>query len=160
MQFTTNTNTFQVSIDYPSEWHFAERPVARLVVPRQLFAVSNRPIIPTPRDSSQPRPMIQLLDPGAMFIWSYYQAPHDPSPKFSDNLPNYKRYNYPLQYRESEVFTAANAREWDGASFLWRRVGYDAPQTKLTVWIWEGTRAHPSDLAVAEQILKSVTILD
>ena len=156
--FETSTKSFAVAVDYPVDWHFAEKPVPKLVVPRQLFAISNRPIQLTPKTTSQPRPMIRPLDPRAIFLWAYYQAPGDPGPEYEDKIPDYSNFSYPLRYREAEVFSSYNAREWDAAKFSWRRVGYDASGTMLTVWVWEGTQASPMDVATTGTIISTVRV--
>lgn len=156
--FQTRANSFGVAVQYPDDWHFSETPVPKLVVPRQLFAISNRPIQLTPKTTSQPRPMIRPLDPRAIFLWAYYQAPGDPGPDYADEIPDYSNFSYPLRYREAEVFSSDNAREWDAANFSWRRVGYDIAGTKLTVWVWEGTQASSMDVATISDIISAVRI--
>jgi hypothetical protein len=108
---------------YPDDWHLSRRAVPNLVVPREIFALSNQPIRPTPVNSSQPRPVISSLDSGSIFIWCYYQAEGDPGDR--DPIPGYQPPSYPLSYHRSEVMAASDAREWDSSKFLWRRLGFD-----------------------------------
>lgn len=141
---------------YPDSWYFSEKPVPALSIPRQLFGLSTRPISLVPEDSAQPRPMVSDLGADAMFVWCYCQSPLDPDPSDPDVVPDYSRFSFPLQYRESEVFPSYDAREWRSADFLWRRVGFTVGGWTVTVWIWEGTRATEQDVADAETIVASV----
>jgi len=154
--FLAKTNTFPVAVKYPDTWYFSERPVPGLVSPRQLFAVSNRSIQPTPYGSPQPRPMIANLDAAAMFVWTYYQTPNDPGPQDPGPLPDYSRFRLPLRYLDSQVMGAYDAREWDAARFLWRRLGFQSALTTVTVWIWEGMRAAAADVSAAEEVVDSI----
>lgn len=147
---------FSVAVTYPDSWSFAPNCVPNLIVPRQLFGLSNRPIQVTPPSMSQPRPMLSTLDSGAMFIWSYYQVPGDPNPDEPDVLPDYGRYSLPLTYDESEVLPAYAAREWSPSQFLWRRIGFVNKNVTVTVWIWEGTSASFDDVQMAKQTVASV----
>lgn len=146
-----------ISADLPTTWSFTRRAVPSLLVPREIFALSNRPITPVPADSEQPRPMIANLDTGALFMWCYSQRIGDPEPVNRDPLPDYQFTQFPLRYAATEVFPASDAREWDGSGFLWRRIGYYVGgDVAVTTWIWEGTRASREDLNVVEQILSSL----
>ena len=102
--------------------------------------------------------MVQSLDPRAIFLWAYFQAPGDPGPEYVDKIPDYSNFSYPLRYREAEVFSSYNAREWNAADFSWRRVGYDVSGTMLTVWVWEGTQASPMDVATTSDIISGMRI--
>lgn len=149
-----------VNVQYPSDWHAVKKCVPKLVIPRELFAISNRPIVQTPLDSSQPRPMIQALSARDMFVWCYSQVPGDPDPVHPDAVPDYSRYSMPLRYLESEVFPSTDAREWDSSDFLWRRVGFDTDGVVVTVWVWEGTKADAPLISAAEEIVGSVRLGD
>jgi hypothetical protein len=143
---------------YPDDWHLIPKAVPKLVVPRELFAVSNRPMQPVPTDSSQPRPMIASLDDGALVIWCYYQVPGDPDAGRPDPTPDYKGPSYPLAFGRSEIMDPSDAREWESSRFLWRRLGVAHNGAKITLWIWQGTNCSSSVLAQAEQVLRSIRI--
>jgi hypothetical protein len=93
-----------------------------------------------------------------MLIWAYYQAPGDPAPEYQDPLPNYANFAYPFRYDQAQVMSSYNAREWSASDFSWRRVGYESPLSKLTVWVWEGTAATPMDVEASARIVASVEI--
>ena len=147
---------YHVVGSYPDNWHLSRKAVPNLVVPREIFALSNRPIQPTPVSSSQPRPMISSLDSGSIFVWCYYQAEGDPGDP--DPIPAYRRSFYPLSYNHSEVMAAFDAREWDSSKFLWRRLGFDQDGLQISIWIWQGTTASSSDLRLAEDAVGSFRI--
>lgn len=141
---------------YPDNWYLSRRAVPNLVVPREIFALSNRPIRPTPVASSQPRPMISSLDSASIFVWCYYQAEGDPGDH--DPIPDYRSPSYPLSYHRSEVMAASDAREWDSSKFLWRRLGFNQDGIKVTIWIWQGTTVSSTDLRLAERAVESFRI--
>jgi hypothetical protein len=153
---TSKTPHIALSVRYPRDWSYAPKCVPDLVVPRELFSVSNRPIRLTPLGSGQPRPMIDGLDPESMFVWCYYQLPGDPDPASVDPVPDYHRLTYPLRYAESEVFASTDAREWSSRDFLWRRLGFVTGAATVTVWIWEGTQATSGSIGATEKIVSSV----
>lgn len=157
LTYDANTPHVSVQVRYPSAWHFTTKCVPDLVVPRELFGLSNRPIRLTPKGSSQPRPMIDGLDPGAMFLWCYYQAPGDPDPATIDPVPDYRRHRLPLRYEDSQVFRATDAREWKASDFSWRRHGFVAGDVPVTIWTWEGTRADSAAISAAEAIIATVS---
>src|SRR4029450_3695597 len=108
---------YHVVGSYPDNWHLSRKAVPNLVVPREIFALSNRPIQPTPVSSSQPPPMISSLDSGSIFIWCYYQAEGDPGDP--DPIPAYRRSFYPLSYNHSEVMAGFGGREGGSSRVLW-----------------------------------------
>jgi len=129
--------------------------VPSLRIPHELFAVSNRPIVP-PKNPEQNRPALDHLDKGAMFVWCYWQTPDDPNPDERDAVPDYSRWSVPLDYDEAQVFPSSDARQWDSSMFTWRRIGFAAPPTWVTVMVWEGTRAAHGDIDTARAVLASV----
>lgn len=155
---TINRGPAPLSISYPETWSFATKAVPSLVFPRELFAVANRDIRPTPR-GSQPRPMIAALDSSALFLWCYYQVHFDPDPSHRGVIPDYGRPGFPLSYRNAETFPAFDAREWSASQFLWRRVGFNANGAAVTVWIWEGTTSSPGDVQAASEVVASLRLL-
>lgn len=152
------TPDFALELSAPSGWDVARSAVPNLVHPHELVAMSNRPIQPTPADSSQPRPMIASLDPAAIFVWAYFQHKDDPEMTAAEDLPDYERFTLPLDYSDSEVFPAYEAREWDPRNFLWRRVGLRVRDTWLTVWMWEGMAAKLTDVDALKAIVKSIQL--
>lgn len=158
MEFSASLGALTITASRPDRWHFDDRPVPNLGIPRQLFAVSNRPIRKTPRKSAQPRPMIHGLDPSALFVWCYAQAPGDPDPANPDAVPDYSGARFPLRYRDSEVFPSYDAREWDPTQFLWRRIGFEEGGYAVTIWIWEGTRADAGDIDSVDELLASLEV--
>lgn len=154
---TAQTPKVRVRVDRPHDWYFRRAAVPNLDIPRELFALSNRPIRPSPQRNDQPRPAVADLDAGAIFIWAYSQTIGDPQAGDLDPLPDYSRFSLPLQYAHSDVFSSSNAREWDPAKFLWRRIGFQFDQTTVvTVWIWEGTSASHEDITAAAAALASI----
>lgn len=143
---------------YPAEWNFARLCVPNLRIPHELFVVANRPIGMVPKNVSQPRPLISDLDRSAMFLWCYYQAGDDPGVTSRADLPDYSRFALPFEYVESEVMPSYEAREWDPADFLWRRLGFQTDSTWLTIWIWEGTKSDLEDVSLVESIVSSVVL--
>jgi hypothetical protein len=148
-----------VVVVYPDTWSFAEKYVSELVVPRELFGVSTSPLSMTPRGSEQPRPMIQDIDPSEVVIWSYYQAPGDPDPEHPDSVPDYSHWRPPLRYADSDVLEPTAAREWSSTDFSWRRLGFEVDETRITIWIWEGTSASSQALDEAAAIVRSVRVV-
>jgi hypothetical protein len=154
---TARTPQVRVHVDHPRGWYFRRTAVPNLFVPRELFAVSNRPIRSSPSRKDQPRPAVADLDAGAIFIWAYSQTTDDPEQGNVDPLPDYSRFELPLQYAQSDVFPSTDAREWDPSKFLWRRIGFQFDETTVvTVWVWEGTSATHEDIAAASAILASI----
>lgn len=148
-----------VVVTYPETWTLREKYVADLVIPRELFGISTSLLRMTPTGSEQPRPLIQTLTASDIVIWAYYQLPGDPDPDHPDSLPNYSRWRPPLRYSDSEVFDSTAGREWLPSDFLWRRLGFRVGETRLTVWIWEGTSARSTALDEASAIVHSVNVL-
>ena len=151
-----NSPHISLSFSYPADWYQAAKPVPKLLVPRQLFGVSNRPIVSPPAASSQPRPVIADLDPAAMFVWCYYQVPGDPVPADPDPLVDNGRFDLPLQYEQTIVAPAFAAREWDPSKFTRRRIGFRRGSIEVSVSIWEGTRASSADVDKAASVLESI----
>lgn len=148
----------QVQVDYPADWFVSGKCVPKLVIPRELFAISNRPIKTVPRSSSQPRPMIASLDRGAVVLWAYFQIPDDPTPELEGGIPDYRGFSYPFEYAEAEVFAGHNAREWKASDFIWKRLGWGSSNSQFTLWIWEGVDVRPQVVQSAREIVGSVRI--
>jgi hypothetical protein len=159
---------FTVSLSYPdSGWYVAPSVIPALRSPHELFALSNRTLEKIPSTSEANQPLIQDLDAGSYFIWGYYEVLGDPviGDPARPPIPDYSRFRYPFAYRDSEVFPAQSAYDWDASKFLWRRVGLNlAPsaarpqRAAFTVMIWEGTSTAAADVRAAEAIVASVSV--
>lgn len=146
-----------MGVDYPDDWYFVASPVTSLVIPHQLFAVSNRPIVITAARSPISKPSIRGLDSGALFIWSYYQVLGELDPTRT-LVPNYSGYSLPLSYAESRAFPSTDARGWAPGQFIWRHIGFDQFGVAVTVFIWEATQVGPGDIRKADAILHSIRV--
>jgi hypothetical protein len=93
-----------------------------------------------------------------MFIGATTKLQGDPNPDDPDSVPQYPAYQSPLRYRDAEVFSSTDAREWNPTDFSWRRVGFTVNGIWFTVWVWEGTRASVADITVAEDAIASVRV--
>jgi hypothetical protein len=157
----TTSNRFGnhlLTVEYPDDWHFSERPVPNLAVPREMFAIANYPVPEPPKDSDVPRPLVADLSDDAIVLWSYFQTPGDPSPLEDDRIPNYPPYRPPLQFREAEVRAPTDAREWDPGKFTWSRVGFALGEIQVTLWTWVGTSASAKSIETLDGIISSVRV--
>lgn len=148
-----------VVVVYPDTWVLSEKYVSELVVPRELFGVSTSNVPITPRGSEQPRPMIESLNSSDVVIWSYYQVPGDPDPEHPDSVPDYSHWRLPLKYADSDLLESTAAREWNPTDFLWKRLGFEVDETRITIWVWEGTHASSRSLDETAAIVRSVGVV-
>lgn len=162
---------FELTVKHPWHWHVASRVVPNLYSPHELCTISNRPLRQVPITSDQNRPDVSALGSKGYLIWIYYEVLGEVlgNPIIRDPerppIPDYSRYSYPLEYRESQLFPVQLDYEWD-SSLLWRRVGHNLSPTArrpepaaLTVMIWEGIRASADDLRIVEEIVASVSVV-
>jgi hypothetical protein len=157
MDIVAENAAVKVHASIPEGWFFARKAVPKLVVPRELFVAATSELKATPSETSQPRPWVQTLTASDMVVWCYHQRPEDPDPLDPLAVPDYSRFTLPLAYSESEVFPSTDAREWSPAVFLWRRIGFPLGSARVSVWIWEGTRAQNEALQATERLLASVS---
>ena len=147
-----------VTIDYPDDWFAFARCVPNLVFPQELFGVSTHDLPATPKQLDQPRPMVSSLPAEAILIWCYAQGPGDGPSAHELVAPDYSRFGLPLTYEEARAYPAYTAREWDPASFIWKRIGVSKGDVSVTVWIWEGTAAPEANVMNAREVVSSLRI--
>ncbi len=149
---------YTLSADYPDAWIYSPSPVPNLVVPRQLFSLSNRILGSVAAGSSPPRPPVASLGASGLCLWGVCQLPHDPSPDTDDPLPDYPALTGPLDYFGAAAEPSYGAREWSASQFLRRRIGFIYRSARVTVWAWEGTASTPADVDIARSIVASVRV--
>lgn len=115
---TVSETEMDFVVKVPDEWFLVRKPVPQLVVPQQLFGASNEEPSDTPSDSSQPRPMIQLLSPMAVFLWGCFQRPSDPDPRGRDPTLDNSGFDFPLSYDAAVARDSTDAREWLPSRFV------------------------------------------
>lgn len=159
MLITRSFDDVALDLDVPDGWDVVNRAVPALVVPREIFATSNRTIPVIRRSSEQPRPGVQGLDREAVLLWCYYQAPHDPDPSYLDPSPRWASYRPGLlSLTSSERRHDQDAREWSPHDFIWRRCGFCVGPLAVSFWIWEGADAAEATIAALDAALQSVTL--
>lgn len=149
-----------LQVQLPVGWQYARRSVPLLRFPRELFTIANRRIPTLPPNSDQPRPMVSQMDRNGLLIWCYCQLPDEPNPTEPDAIPEYREFQAPLDYLQSDVRPAHDAREWDPSDFLWRRIGFQHRSIQFTIWIWEGTMSSAPDIDRAAEVVKSIALVD
>ena len=156
LSFANNGLTASVSV--PAGWDCTQTAVPNLVVPRQLFTLSNRSVETVPEGSLWPRPMIDDLDSAAILIWCYYQRPGDPQSDDIDAVPDYPEAAA-IRWADTQPFGEGAQYTWDPTMFDWRRVGTTLSDgTAVSVWIWAGADATPSDVQAMEGAVDGITV--
>jgi hypothetical protein len=153
-----NEPEFDMRITAPDHWTLIRKAVPKLEVPRQLFSTSNGRIFAPEAESSQPRPMIQTMDPSSVFLWGCLQRPGDPDPLAPDPVLDNTSLGYPFNYDQAIARESTDAREWSSTDFVWKRVGCKLGELSITIWIWEGTQAKDSTIQEARSILNHIDL--
>jgi hypothetical protein len=154
-QLQTDTNGPAVAVSYPSSWALVDHCVPALVVPRQLFALCNRPL-PLQADSHRAFPALASLPLDAILIWCYYQPPDDPLGTGDLGMPDYPT-TLPIEYPGGELHPPTDARNWS-SDFIWRQLGVSSGDTWITLQVWQGAQAAAADIGTATDIIGSLTL--
>lgn len=155
-EYIARANGVQVDVNVPQGWYLTSAPAALLVVPRQLFGVSNAPL-PSPDDlQDQTVPPVSQLAGTAILIWAYTQAPGDPVPGSNDPVPDYADYVSPLELANAELIDVGGD-EWDAPDANRYRLGFVLNETWVTVWAWIGNEASQEDRDAASSIVGSIS---
>ena len=117
---------FSLSVKYPEAgWYAASSIVPNLYSPRELGAISNRPLRKLPVTSDQNTPDVSALGATGILIWIYYEVLGEVlgNPVIRDPerppIPDYSRFSYPLVYGESQLFPPQLAYDWSSSILCW-----------------------------------------
>jgi hypothetical protein len=144
----------EVRVEIPNDWHVRDKPVPKLAVPQQLFAVANNGI-PEVKSAERHFPDVGKMPQGSLLVWVCLQVPGYPTPNNTVKV-EFDGNSAPLDYKGGTCFAPYQREGWTTRDYIWRRTGLRVGNKSVLVWIWESLRASGTESLALGKVVASI----